>query len=125
MADDLWSRIKPVARQNRRAPTEAESRLWERLRASRLEGLRFRRQHAIDPFIVDFYCAKAKLVIEVDGSIHRSSVEQDAAREGNLTRRGLTVLRFSNDEVMESIDEVLEKIRLAVVRRFREPATEK
>jgi len=119
VAHDIWSRIKPVARQNRQAPTEAEARLWESLRASRLEGLTFRRQHAIDPFIVDFYCAKAKLVIEVDGSIHRSSVEQDGARQEDLTGRGLTVLRFSNEEVMNSIDEVAEKIRVVAIGLVR------
>jgi very-short-patch-repair endonuclease len=122
---DIWSRIKPVARQNRQAPTDAEARLWDSLRGSRLEGLRFRRQHAIDPFIVDFYCARAKLVIEVDGPIHRSSVEQDQARQEDLNRRGLTVIRFSNEEVMNSIDSVVDRIGRAARARLRERAAEK
>jgi len=80
------------------------------LRGSRLGGLRFRRQHAIDPFIVDFYCASAKLVVEVDGGIHRSTGDEDALRQANLELRGLRVLRFSNEQVFSSMDSVLRKI---------------
>jgi very-short-patch-repair endonuclease len=73
-------------------------------------GVRFRRQHAIDRFLVDFYCAEASLVIEVDGPIHQQQVERDLEREKALATRGLTVLRFRNDEVLDDVTSVLARI---------------
>ncbi|MCS6918857.1 MAG: rRNA maturation RNAse YbeY, partial [Fimbriimonadales bacterium] len=67
---ELWELLKPLARQKRREPTPAEKRLWKYLRNRQLLGFKFRRQHTIERFIVDFYCPEAKLVIEVDGEIH-------------------------------------------------------
>jgi hypothetical protein len=66
----LWEKLKPVARQMRQEPTQAEDLLWQSLRNHQLLGFKFRRQHSIERFIVDFYCAEAKLVIEIDGPIH-------------------------------------------------------
>ena len=107
---DLWKKLKPVARQMRHQPTPEEKTLWQCLRGRQLAGLRFRRQHAIDRFIVDFYCAEARLVIEVDGPIHQYSQEQDGLRQEFLESRGLRVLRFTNDEVAGSVERVLARI---------------
>lgn len=109
-----WEILKPLARQMRHEPTEAEVVLWEALRAGRLEGRRFRRQHAIDRFIVDFYCPAALLVIELDGPIHAQTHEQDVLRQTILESLGVRVLRFTNDEVLERLDGVLERIDEAV-----------
>ncbi|MQY72086.1 MAG: DUF559 domain-containing protein, partial [Dehalococcoidia bacterium] len=67
----LWEKLKPLAREMRRAPTLAEEVLWQHLRNSQMGGFKFRRQHPIDRFIVDFYCFKIRLVIEVDGPVHQ------------------------------------------------------
>ena len=111
---DLWQKLKPLARQMRREPTPATHKLWQHLRDRQLLGLKFRRQHTIDRFIVDFYCREAQLIIEVDGPIHDYSVEEDAIRQEFLESQGFQVLRFSNQEVLETIGSVLERIAAAV-----------
>ncbi|MEL6308715.1 MAG: DUF559 domain-containing protein [Chloroflexota bacterium] len=80
---DLWAKLKPLAKQMRHAPTPAEDVLWQGLRRNAL-GIKFRRQHAIDRFIVDFFAYKIKLVVEVDGSIHEYTAEEDAIRQQYL-----------------------------------------
>ena len=102
------------ARELRQKMTPAERELWQKLRANRLDGWHFRRQQIIDGFIVDFYCHQAGLVIEVDGPIHASQQEADAEREAVLRRRGLTILRFTNREVMNRMRTVLSTIRQAL-----------
>jgi very-short-patch-repair endonuclease len=94
------------ARRLRRDQTEAEARLWEVLRAGRLEGWKWRRQAPVGPFIVDFLCLEAGLAVELDGGVHAERVEYDARREAYLRRAGLQVLRFWNAEVMEDRDAV-------------------
>jgi len=106
----LWEKLKPIAHEKRLEPTEAEKELWKYLRMHRLHGLSFRRQHCIGQFIVDFYCAKAKLVIEVDGPIHQYEGEEELIRQEYLESYNLKVLRFSNDTVMNKIDEVIGQI---------------
>ena len=83
-----WERLRDSARHNRSRPTDAEDLLWSALRR-RPGGFKFRRQYAIDRFIVDFYCVKAQLVIEVDGPIHEYKRESDSVREEHLKTRGL------------------------------------
>jgi very-short-patch-repair endonuclease len=90
--------------------TPAEHRLWNRLRANRLGGWHFRRQQIISGFIVDFYCHKARLVIEVDGPIHIQQATEDAPREEVLIEHGLKILRFTNQEVMNNLNHVLQII---------------
>jgi very-short-patch-repair endonuclease len=114
---DLWRKLKPLARQMRHQPTHAERRLWAQLRAHRRLGFQFRRQHVVDRFILDFYCAVARLVIEVDGPSHGYSIEEDAIRQAYLESLGLRVMRFTNAQVMNhlasvltAIDEVLSSI---------------
>jgi very-short-patch-repair endonuclease len=106
----LWQRLKPLARQMRRAPTQAEAALWQRLRDRRLRGVKVRRQHAIERFIVDFYAAQVGVVIEVDGPVHDFSQEHDAVRQEFLESLGLKVLRFHNEHVLHNMDAVLAEI---------------
>ena len=94
----------------RKAPTKAEARLWQLLRDRRLSNLKFRRQHAFGRFIVDFYCYSAQLVIEIDGPIHGGQLLQDVEREKILEHKGLRVLRFSNDDVLDKPEDVLARI---------------
>ncbi|MDZ4369954.1 MAG: DUF559 domain-containing protein [Phenylobacterium sp.] len=94
------------ARQLRRNPTDGEAKLWESLRAGRLEGWKWRRQAPVGPFIVDFLCLEAALVVEVDGGIHIAQAARDARRDADLRRRGLQVLRFWNHEVAADLDRV-------------------
>ena len=94
----------------RRVPSEAEQKLWLRLRAHRLQDAHFRRQHAIGPYITDFCAPRKKLIIEVDGSHHLEQEQYDADRTAFLEANGYRVLRFWNNEVLGNIDAVLEVI---------------
>jgi len=87
--------------------TDAERLLWSRLRRRQIHGRRFRRQHPIGPFIADFACTEAKLVIELDGGQHVELKDKDAARTRWLAERGYRVLRFWNHDVLTQIDVVL------------------
>ncbi len=111
---ELWGALKPLARQMRHEPTHAENILWEAIRNRKLSNFKFRRQHPIDRFIVDFYCAEAHLVIEVDGTIHDYTPDEDALRQAFIESRGLRVLRFRNQEVLENLVSTLSKITLAL-----------
>ncbi len=95
--------------------TEAELRLWIHLRQSQLDGCRFRRQVPMGPYVVDFVCLKARLVIEVDGGQHAGAGEQDDRRAVWLESRGFRVLRFWNTDVLQRMDGVLERIRAALL----------
>ncbi|MFO0559605.1 MAG: endonuclease domain-containing protein [Polyangiales bacterium] len=97
------------ARQLRRAMTEAEDRLWGAL-CGRSLGCRARTQHVIRGWIVDFYIASARLVIEVDGDVHDMQLEEDQRRSRSLEDEGLRVLRFRNDEVLRSLPWVIARI---------------
>ncbi|MEZ4671279.1 MAG: DUF559 domain-containing protein [Anaerolineae bacterium] len=110
----LWDALKPLARQMRHEPTPAEEALWEQIRNRKIHGLKFRRQHPIDRFIVDFYCAEAHLVVEVDGEIHDYTPDEDALRQAFLESRGLRVVRFRNEDVLQGMDNVLEQIEAVV-----------
>ena len=110
-----------LSRQMRENMTPTETVLWERLRANRLAGLKFRRQQIIDGFIADFYCHAAGLVVEVDGPIHNPAY--DAERDRILGARKLIVLRFTNEQVAKDIEGVLEQIKnLAQARLSPFPA---
>ena len=98
------------AKELRREMTPAEKLLWRQIRANKL-GIRFRRQQVIQGFIVDFYCHKAGLVIEVDGDIHDLQKEEDERREKVLRELGLRIVRFGNDEVGRNLSAVVGKIR--------------
>jgi very-short-patch-repair endonuclease len=96
----------------RQNQTPAESKLWTALRKQQVAGLKFRRQHAIDGYIVDFYCHEMRLVIEVDGPTHAATVEEDAIRQEAIQSQGITVLRFKNDEIFDDLPSVLERIMI-------------
>ena len=98
------------SKQLRQQMTPEEKILWEQLRRNNLKGLHFRRQQIIDGFIVDFYCHQARLVIEVDGEIHNQQLEFDQERDQILSARGLKILRVTNQEIKNNLQEVLNKI---------------
>jgi len=102
------------ARSLRRDMTEAEQKLWLELRGRRLDLIKFRRQVPIGPYIADFACLEARLVVEIDGSQHADSV-RDTARDAELKQRGFRVLRFWNDDVLRELDAVCDTI-IAYVR---------
>ncbi len=99
-----------LARQMRREMMPAERALWQHLRAGRLNGLHFRRQQVIGGFIADFFCHSAKLVVEIDGGIHKDQREYDAERDRILAAHGLRILRFTNAEVRTNLPRVLARI---------------
>jgi len=92
--------------------TPSELVLWERLKGKQICGLRFRPQHPIDIFIADFYCHPIRLVIEVDGGIHKTTAqkEYDIGREAELSEWGIHVIRFANDEIENNIEDVIGQI---------------
>ena len=97
----------------RKSQTPAEKVLWGYLNNRRIFKYRFKRQHPIDIFIVDFYCHKCKLVIEVDGEIHLHSDKQvyDQGRSSDIEKYGIRIIRFTNKEILENINNVIEKIK--------------
>jgi very-short-patch-repair endonuclease len=113
---DEWEHLKGFAQQMRQQPTPAEAALWRRLRGRRVGGVKFRRQHAIAGFIVDFVCLERFVIVEVDGTIHDlpDQQERDALRQAHLESLGYRVLRFTNGDVLGSIEAVLEVIGAAV-----------
>ena len=94
----------------RKEPTLAEQKLWQHIRGKRILGHKFRRQHALDRFIVDFYCSEARLIVEVDGPTHEYTPEEDAIRQKFLEEMGNRVIRFTNVEVLKQMEAVLDEI---------------
>ena len=109
------------ARNLRRNATEAERHLWRRLRKRALGGHRFRRQHPIGPYVADFACLQARLIVELDGSQHMESESYDAQRDTYLAERGFQVLRFWDHQVLQETDLVLEAIFEALSKRSPQP----
>ena len=99
--------VVEFARDNRHNLTECESLLWERLRRRQIDGFRFRCQHPVYLFILDFYCHERLLAVEVDGGAHENREEYDHFRDEFLLSLGIRTLRFGNDEVMEDLDGVV------------------
>jgi very-short-patch-repair endonuclease len=112
---------KEQARRLRKRATPAEKLLWEELRNNAVSGMKFRRQQAIEGFIVDFFCHKAKLVIEIDGSVHDTPEQKmlDKKRRDVFDARGLHEIRFRNEEVLSDVMNVVATIRDLVDRRLR------
>ena len=104
---------KQDARALRQKMTPAEELMWEALRNRRFDGMKFRRQHPLRNYILDFYCPEKKLGIELDGSIHLEPdvKRRDGKRDSFLKSSGVTVLRFNNSDVTDRLDWVLEKLR--------------
>jgi very-short-patch-repair endonuclease len=102
--------IQARAKELRFNQTAAERLLWNHLRNRQVNNLKFRRQHPIGHYIADFYCAEAKTIIEIDGDTHFDRVEYDQKRTFWLEEQGFSVMRFTNDQVLNSTDEVLRLI---------------
>jgi very-short-patch-repair endonuclease len=111
---------KEQARALRKSQTPAEEMLWQHLRGNRVVGVKFRRQQIIEGFIVDFFCHPAKLVVEVDGSIHDTpeQKEADAHRARVFNARGLMEIRFRNEEVLNDIGRVMAALTKLVKERL-------
>jgi len=105
--------LKTLRRRLRAQLTPAEVKLWKYLQLGQLEGRKFRRQHSIGTYIVDFYCPSERLVVELDGAAHDSekSWQHDELRTEYLQSQGLKVIRFENREVMENMEGVLALIK--------------
>jgi len=103
---------KALAAELRKNMTYAEKVLWQQLRNRKLDDLKFRRQHPVDIFILDFYCHEKKLAIEVDGGIHNSGEQKewDENRTYELNEFGITVLRFSNEDIIDKTESVINSI---------------
>lgn len=115
------SSLKPLSRQLRNNMTDAERRLWLRLRGKQVLGVPFYRQKPLASYIVDFYCPAASLVIEVDGSQHyeASAQQYDREREQVLMDMGLLVLRFDNRQVLLETDSVMQRVFECVSSRLK------
>jgi 5-methyltetrahydrofolate--homocysteine methyltransferase len=113
----LYGLLKEHAKKMRNQPTEAEAMLWNALSNKNLDGFKFRRQHIIGEFIADFICLKKNLIVEVDGNIHQlpDNKKSDAERTQWLEQQGYRVIRFTNDEVLGNIENVLKEIHEALL----------
>lgn len=103
------------ARALRKRSTDTERKLWHYLRDRQIEGCKFRRQHPIAPYIVDFICIEKRLVVEADGSQHAEHAAYDERRTTFLESQGLRVLRFWDNEILNNMNGILETIRLALL----------
>lgn len=105
--------LEPFRKKLRKSLTPAEAFLWKQLQNKKLEGRKFRRQHSVQNYILDFYCFEEKLAIELDGQVHFNPVAQqnDTIRTERLNQLGITVIRFENKMVFENLPEVLKEIR--------------
>jgi len=113
-------KLKQFTQQLRENMTDAEKRLWWKIKMKQVKGLIFYRQKPIGEYIVDFYCPKAKLAIEIDGSHHfvGETIEYDRIRDDYLSSLGLRVVRFTNTDVLKNIKGVLERIEGEIDRKI-------
>ena len=102
--------MKQRARELRKTPTEAEQRLWQKPKRRQIGGVKFRRQHSLGPYIVDFACLERRLVVEVDGGQHVEQADADEQRTRWLESQGYTVLRFWNNEVLGQTEHVAQAV---------------
>jgi very-short-patch-repair endonuclease len=116
----ILRKISPRAATLRRDMTKAELRLWFALRDRRLDGLKFRRQATLGPFVVDFLCVQARLIVEIDGG--QRGPEADAHRDGYIAAKGYSIIRFWNNEVFENFDGVLVVIRATATQTLTQPS---
>ena len=124
ISKELFERMVEVARQLRQEATPTEATLWEVLRDRKLAGLKFRRQQPIGPFVADFYCHRSRLIVEVDGPIHRFQKAGDLERDQLLATAGFRVLRIPSHDVEDSLPNVLERIRHALEANIPSPLGE-
>ncbi|MDD5390362.1 MAG: HsdR family type I site-specific deoxyribonuclease [Gallionellaceae bacterium] len=120
--DPLPDDLKAFARQLRQGQTDAEQLIWRLLRDRRLRGMKFRRQHPVAPFVLDFYCHEARLAVELDGGQHVERTARDDERTAFLSRQGIRVLRFWNNDVLQNTEAVLEAVWRALEKLPSSPA---
>ncbi len=113
ISSELEHKMQVVARQLRSCPTPSEDTLWQAIRRRQLDGRKFRRQVAIGPFVVDFYCPSERLAVDVDGSIHDKQQEADAARQALIESLGIRFVRLTADQVERDLAGSLQMIRSA------------
>ncbi len=116
VSPEVRRKMLEIAREFRKMPTKGERILWEALRGKKLDGVKFRRQQPVGPFIVDFYNSVCRLVVEVDGPIHEVQEDADKARQEMLEELGLVVLRIKSEIVEENLPMALTLIRDAIQR---------
>ena len=116
-------KLKPLARNLRTNMTDAEQLIWSKIRRKQIGGVQFYRQKNIGHYIVDFYCPKGKLIVEIDGGQHyeNEGIKKDQERDRYLQGLGLTVLRFSDLDVLKNIDGVVERIQEYLKSSFLPP----
>ena len=105
---------RDFARQLRQEQTSAEEKVWQLLRNKKCLGLKFRRQHVIEGFVVDFYCHKYKLAIEIDGGIHNKQKDYDQLRQQEIEAKFNTVIRVKNDDIIDNCTVLMNKIKEAI-----------
>ena len=116
-SDDMWKGASPQifsnAKKLRENQTQAEEKLWLAVKNNQLEGYKFRRQHPLSIYVADFYCHALKLVVEIDGGYHLTEEQQllDEKRTSDIEFQGLKVIRFTNEEIMLKLPEVIDKIK--------------
>lgn len=106
----IKSRNTNRSRSLRKDATPAEQILWKYLRDRQINGRKWRRQHKISKYVVDFFCAELALVVELDGDVHAFQQRQDIQRQREIESQGIRVLRFTNQDVLENLDGVLETL---------------
>jgi len=121
-SDNMWKGASPQifsnAKKLRENQTEAEEKFWLAVKDNQIEGYKFRRQHPLSIYVVDFYCHALQLVIEIDGEYHLSEEQQilDKQRTADIEFQGLKVVRFTNDEIMSNLEEAIDKIKSHIKR---------
>jgi len=114
------TRIKiQLAREFRKNSTKSEKIMWERLRRNSFLGLNFRRQHIIKGFIVDFYCHKLRLVIEIDGGIHREQLKEDIERQKIIEDENINFFRIESKEIENNLNQVLNRLKIFINNNFK------
>ena len=122
-SENMWKGASPKifsnAKKLRDNATEAEEKLWLAVKNNQIEGFKFRRQHPLSFYIADFYCHALKLVIEIDGGYHLDEEQRllDEKRTSDIEFQGLKVIRFTNDEVLVQLPEVIDKIKAFINTR--------
>ncbi len=116
--------LEPFRKKLRKSLTPAEAFLWKQIQNKKLAGRKFRRQHSVENYILDFYCCSENLGIELDGQVHFNDIarENDAIRTKRLNELGITVIRFENKLVFENLPEVLEEIKAGFKKRQTFPS---
>lgn len=110
-------KLKQRAKDNRNTPTKAENQLWYQILQNQKTGYKFLRQKPIDNYIVDFYCAKLKLVIEVDGDSHADQKTYDEERTKKLNQLGLKVIRYKNSDILKHLEGVYIDLEMKIKAR--------